>query len=229
MPSLEVGLFDALRFNGLKGPMTPTGVIFRSAFTAADAAQAAGEEIGQVIRPSSSHDLFGAVQTRMVPDGARRQTRASCIAFSPLPRSTQCLALRSTSGFCRLRCFSTRSSRRRSGPQKSFRRPRPPNASDAGTRSSGRSAATNLPRARSGAEPRSPAPIIPRAVVPGTIIGGRVAAIRWGVATINRGVAAIIAVPWSAIVTVPGPAIVTVTRTICVRAGRYATDHRACN
>jgi hypothetical protein len=74
---------------------------------------------------------------------------------------------------------------------------------------------------------RSPAPIVP----------GSVAVVRWGVSAVNRGIAAIIAVPWSniiavpwsAIIAVPWSAIVTVTGAIGVCAGRYATDHRASN
>ena len=48
--------------------------------------------------------------------------------------------------------------------------------------------------------------------IPGTIIGGSVAA-------------AVIA----AIIAIPRPAIITVARAIGVSAGRYATDHRASN
>ena len=59
-------------------------------------------------------------------------------------RNSQCSALRSTSGFCRPQCFSTRSCRRRSRlPQSSFRVPQLPNVSDASARSSGRSGATD--------------------------------------------------------------------------------------
>lgn len=59
-------------------------------------------------------------------------------------RNSQCSVLRSTSGFCRPQCFSTRSCQRRSRPpQPSFRSPQLPSASDASARSSGRGEATD--------------------------------------------------------------------------------------
>jgi hypothetical protein len=59
-------------------------------------------------------------------------------------RNSQCSVLRSTSGFCRPQCFSTRSCRRRSRPpQSSFRSPQLPSASDASARSSGQGGATD--------------------------------------------------------------------------------------
>lgn len=106
---------------------------------------------------------------RKVPDGAHPQLEAACTALLEL-RNSQCSALRSTSGFCRPQCFSTRSCQRHSRPpQSSSRVPQLPNVSDASARSSDRSGATEV------ADGRRPPTTVPavRPVSPARFPGAR--------------------------------------------------------
>src|ERR1700720_753523 len=94
-----------------------------------------------------------------------------------------------------------------------------------------------LPDRRHAPPPRTIPAIVLRAVrvcgannapVPGTIVGGSI--VTRPISTVRRGVpAAVISWTIAAIIAISGSAIVTVTWAVSVRAGGYATDHRACN